>query len=54
MAGQINTPDDERPWVDDAVELDDTAEVDVSVLLDAAEADALDQRRAVPIDDERD
>jgi hypothetical protein len=52
MAGQMNTPDDDRPWVDDDLELDDTAEVDVAVLLDAAESDALDQRRAVPVDDD--
>lgn len=54
MAGHTNTPDDDRPWVDDEVELDDTAEVDVAVLLEAAEADALDQRKAVPVDDEHD
>lgn len=45
------TPSDaERPWTD-LVPADDTDRIDERVLGDAAEGDALDQRREVPIDD---
>ncbi len=44
------TNDDERTWTDE-VAADDTDRIDERVLTDAAEADAIDQRREVPIDD---
>lgn len=48
------TTADERPWSDDEVEdpaLDLTVTIDERVLRDASEADALDQRLEVPVDD---
>lgn len=54
MTDLPTTSADERPWTDDdlADRDDDLAvSIDERVLRDASEADALDQRRAVPIDD---
>jgi hypothetical protein len=44
------TNDDERTWTAEPA-ADDTDAIDERVLVDAAEADAIDQRREVPIDD---
>lgn len=50
MTDVPRTTEDERPWTE-LVPADDTDRIDERVLADAAEGDALDQRREVPIDD---
>jgi hypothetical protein len=48
------TTADERPWTDDEGEdpaVDLATSIDDRVLRDASEADALDQRLEVPVDD---
>jgi hypothetical protein len=50
MTDVPRTPEDERPWTE-LEPADDTDRIDARVLTDAAEGDALDQRRDVPIDD---
>ncbi len=47
------TSDDERAWTDELPE-DDTDRIDERVLSEASEADAIDQRRAAPLDDPSD